>query len=131
LTRRLLSNIQVAHLSAAIAPDFAWWVLDRLRLYPSSARALESVAAKGTELLVVFSESEFSRFEKRSRWAVRRLERSGQCHFTVIKSLDHSVFSLSGRSEVIKLFTAQVRERLVAEFRTPDVPDRTEASSAG
>ena len=128
LTRRLLSNIQVAHLSAAIAPDFAWWVLDKLRLYPSSARALESVAAKGTELLVVFSESEFSRFEKRSRWAVRRLEHSGQCHFTVIKSLDHSVFNLSGRSEVIKLFTAQVRERLVAEFRTPDVPDRTEAS---
>jgi dienelactone hydrolase len=131
LARRLLANDRIAHLSAAITPTFAWWVLDRLQLYPSSARALETLARRGTELLVILSEPQFSLLAERERWAVRRLERSGQCHFEVIKSMDHSVFNLSGRSELMKLFTAQVRERLVPEFRTPDARARTEGSSAG
>ena len=130
LTRRLRANDRIAHLSAATMPASAWWVLDKLQLYPSSARALETVSRTGTELLVVCSEPEFSLLTKRSRWAVQRLERSGRCHFEVAKSMDHSLFNLAGRSELTKLFTAQVLEKLLPEFRPREATVREEGPSA-
>jgi hypothetical protein len=93
-----------------------WWVLDKLRLYPSSIKGIEAVAQRGTELLVACSESEFSKFARRSGWTVRRLERSGTCHFEVVESMDHAIFNLTGRAALIKLLTAQVTEKLVPEF---------------
>ena len=105
-------------LSVAAAPAAVWWLLDKLRLYPASTGALETLAQRGTELLVVCSESEFSLLTKRSRWAVRRLERSDNCRFEVIKSMDHSLFNSAGRVELMKLLTTRVRESLVPEFET-------------
>jgi len=127
VTRRLRANDRIAQLIQAITPALAWWVFDKLQLYPSSTRAFEVLARAGTDLHVFCGEPEFSRFEKRSRWAVRRLQRSGHCHFEVIKSMDHSVFTYAGRSELTKLLTAQVVEKLVPEFR-PGV--RTEGPPA-
>jgi len=47
---------------------------------------------------------------------VRSLERSGTCHFEVVESMDHSLFNFTGRAALIKLFTAQVTEKLIPEF---------------
>jgi len=116
LTRRLRANDRIALLSAATTPALAWWLLDKLNLYPSSASALETLARTGTELLVICSEPEFSLFTRRSRWAVRRLERSGRCHFEVIKSMDHSLFNQAGRSELTRLLALEVAEKLVPDF---------------
>ncbi len=136
LARRLLANDRIvndriAHLSAVTAPALAWWVLDKLQLYPSSTGALETLARRGTELLVICDKPQFSLLAKRSRWAVRRLERSGHCHFEVVKSMDHSLFNSAGRSELMKLFTAQVLEKLVPEYGPPDARARKEGSPTG
>ena len=130
LTRRLQANDRIAHLSAATLPALAWWVLDKLQLYPSSAGVLETLGRTGTELLVVCSEPEFSRLTKRSRWSVQRLERSGRCQFEVVKSMDHSLFNSAGRSDMTKLFMAQVLEKLLPEFRSPETTVREEGRSA-
>ena len=118
LTRRLRENDRVVRLSEAATPAAAWWLFDKLRLYPLSTGALETLAQRGTELLVVCSKVEYSLFTKRSRWAVQRLERSGNCHFEVIKSMDHALFNSTGRAELMKLLTAQVLESLIPEFGT-------------
>jgi hypothetical protein len=131
LTRRLRANDRIAHLTVATTPALAWWVFDKLQLYPSSTEALETLARRGTELLVICSETEFSLFAKRSRWAVRRLERSEHCHFEVVKSMDHSLVNFTGRAELTKLFTAQVLEKLVPEFGPPDARVRKEGSTTG
>jgi hypothetical protein len=126
-----IANDPIAHLSAVTAPALAWWVLDKLQLYPSSTGALETLARRGTELLVICDKPQFSLLAKRSRWAVRRLERSGHCHFEVVKSMDHSLFNSAGRSELMKLFTAQVLEKLVPEYGPPDARARKEGSPTG
>ena len=136
LTRRLWANDRIAHhriahLSVAATPALVWWVLDKLQLYPSSTGALETLARRGTELLVICGKPEFSLLAKRSRWAVRRLERSGHCHFEVVKSMDHSLFNFTGRAELTKLFTAQVLEKLVPEFGPHDTRVQKEGSTTG
>lgn len=131
LIRRLRENDQIVHLSVAITPALAWWVFDKLQLYPSSTRPLETLTRRGTELLVICSEPEFSQYAKRSRWAMRRLERSGRCHFELVKSMDHSLFNFAGRSEIMRLFTAQILEKVVPEFRPPEARVRKEDSSTG
>ena len=103
-------------LALATTPAAVWWVLDKLRLYPSSIKGIEAVAQRGTEVLVACSESEFSKFARRSGWTVRSLERSGTCHFEVVESMDHALFNFTGRAALIKLFTAQVTEKLIPEF---------------
>jgi len=113
LVRRLSASERIGQLTEATTPAAAWWLFDKLRLYPSSAVVLETLARRGTEVLAVFTEPEFSRFAKRARWAVRRLERSPHCHFEVVKSMDHSLFDFTGRSELIRLLTARVQD----EFR--------------
>jgi CelD/BcsL family acetyltransferase involved in cellulose biosynthesis len=87
-----------------------------LRLYPSPVGALETLAQRGTELLVICGESD----AKQSRWAMRHLERSGRCHFEVVRSMDHSLFRFAGRSELMRLLTRQVLEKLVPDFGPPD-----------
>jgi dienelactone hydrolase len=113
LVRHLSAIDRIARLTVATTPAAAWWLFDKLRLYPSSAGALETLAGRGTEVLAVYAEPEFSRFAKRSRWAVRRLERSPHCHIEVVKSMDHSLFDFTGRAELIRLLTARLQD----EFR--------------
>jgi dienelactone hydrolase len=127
LIRRLLSSDRIARLNAEIVPSVAWWALDKLGLYPTPARTLENVAQRGTELLVVYGEPDYSWFTKRSsRWGMRRLERSGRCRLEVVQSMDHSLFNFAGRSELMRLFSAEVLDKLVPDSR-PDPPsDRGE-----
>ena len=120
VARRLLAVVRKLHLGPETVPAVVWWVIDKLRLYPSPTKVLETLARRGTELLVIYSESG----AKRSRWAMGRLERSGSCHFEVIKSMDHSLFRFAGRSELMKLFAAQIVEKVVPEFRPPDPSTR-------
>jgi dienelactone hydrolase len=128
-TRRLRANDRIAQLSNAVTPALAWWILDKLQLYPSAAEALETVTRRGTELLVICSEPEFSRYAKRSRWAMRRLERSGHCHFELVKSMDHSLFNFAGRVELMRLLTAQIVEKVLPELRSPDPSTRAQGTS--
>jgi hypothetical protein len=44
--------------------------------------------------------------------------------------MDHSLFNLAGRSELTKLFTAQVLEKLLPEFRPREATVREEGPSA-
>lgn len=131
LTQRLRENAVVARVSTAILPAAAWWVLDKTRLFPSLAGALETAVANGTQLLVIYAKPEFLQFEKRSRWPVRRLERSGCCHFKVANSADHSLFDLTGRSEVTQLLTAQVLQKLVPDFTRLEATPNTDGSPTG
>ena len=80
---------------------------------------------------MICSEPEFSQYAKRSRWAMRRLEHQGRCHFELVKSMDHSLFNFAGRSEIMRLFTAQILEKVVPEFRPPEARVRKEDSSTG
>jgi len=98
----------------------AWWVFHKLKLYPSPAGAIEDVVRRGTDLLVICGQAEFSLFTKRSNWIVRRLERSGHCHFDVVQSMDHSLFNFAGRSALVDLLTAQVLTKVVPGFKPPD-----------
>ena len=116
ITRHLYWGNLMVKLALATTPAAVWWVLDKLRLYPSPIKGIEAVAKRGTEILVACSEFEFSKFARRSGWTVRRLERSGTCHFEVVESMDHAIFNLTGRAALIKLLTAQVTEKLVPEF---------------
>ena len=146
LTRHLRANARVKHLSGATTPTVArwalgklrlhmpaagWWLLSELRLFPSSARALTTLAHRGTELLVVCGEPEFAHFATRSRGTLRRLERSGHCHFEVIKSMDHSLFNFAGRSELMDFLTAELVDKVVADFTHPGERARIEGSPTG
>jgi hypothetical protein len=119
-TQRLRANDRMAHLSDAALPTLAWWVFHKLKLYPSPAGAIEDVVRRGTDLLVICGQAEFSLFTKRSNWIVRRLERSGHCHFDVVQSMDHSLFNFAGRSALVDLLTAQVLTKVVPGFKPPD-----------
>ncbi len=146
LARRLLTADRIARLSAPNAPALATWVLKRLQLYMPAAgwwmlrklrmyhvpdEALGTLARRGAELLVIFSESELSLFAKQSRRTIRILERSRSCRIEVIKSMDHSIFSLEGRSELLKLLTSQVLEKVVPDASPRDVKVWNEGSSTG
>jgi hypothetical protein len=132
ITRHLYADNLIVKLALATTPVAVWWVLDKLRLYPSSIKGIEAVAQRGTEVLVACSEFEFSKFARRSGWTVRSLERSGTCHFEVVESMDHSLFNFTGRAALIKLFTAQVTEKLIPEFgRALDEEARKGGPTAG
>jgi hypothetical protein len=132
ITRHLYADNLIVKLALATTPAAVWWVLDKLRLYPSSIKGIEAVAQRGTEVLVACSEFEFSKFARRSGWTVRSLERSGTCHFEVVESMDHSLFNFTGRAALIKLFTAQVTEKLIPEFgRALDEEARKGGPTAG
>ena len=127
LARHLLASVRIANLGPAAIPAVAWRAINKLRLYPSPVGALETLAQRGTELLVICGESD----AKQSRWAMRHLERSGRCHFEVVRSMDHSLFRFAGRSELMRLLTRQVLEKLVPDFGPPDARASKEGSPTG
>jgi CelD/BcsL family acetyltransferase involved in cellulose biosynthesis len=127
LARHLLASVRIANLGPATIPAVAWWAINKLRLYPSPVGSLETLAQRGTELLVICGESD----AKQSRWAMRHLERSGRCHFEVVRSMDHSLFRFAGRSELMRLLTRQVLEKLVPDFGPPDARASKEGSPTG
>lgn len=114
VTRKLSATNWIARLSEATLPAGVWWALDKLHLYRSRARGIESLARKGADILVVCGEPEYARYVKRSKWTVRRLERSSRCHFEVVSSLDHSLFGYAGRSAVATLFTDQLLSKVLS-----------------
>ncbi len=130
LIRRLLTSDRIARLNTEMVPSVAWWALDKLGLYPTPARALEKVVERGTELLVVYAEPDYSWFTKRSsRWGMRRLERSGRCRLEVVESMDHSLFNFAGRSELMRLFSAEVLDKLVPDSRSVPPTERGELTT--
>ncbi|MGD1012643.1 MAG: hypothetical protein ABR925_08955 [Acidimicrobiales bacterium] len=106
-------------------------MLDKIRAYPSLGGALATAVDNGTELLVICAKPEFSVLEKRSRWLVRRLQRSGRCHFKVASSAEHSLFNFAGRSEVMELLSAQALQNLVPNSKLPKFKSDTKHSQTG
>jgi alpha-beta hydrolase superfamily lysophospholipase len=121
ITRRLRARDRIARLSDATVPSVMWWLFDKMHLYPSPIEAIESLAHTGADLLVICGEPEYAQYVKRARWAMRRLERAGCCRFEVIESMDHSLFNFAGRSEVMRLLSAEVLDKLAPGLK-PEVP---------
>jgi len=82
-----------------------WWALDRLGLQPHPAHGLNALAAKRVTTLVLCGEVEARPFERRAKWAMRRLEKSGLVRLEVLPSIDHTLFGASGRARAIALLS--------------------------
>ncbi len=95
----------LAHFGEHKAPPSVWWALDRLGLQPHPAHGLNALAAKRVTTLVLCGEVEARPFERRAKWAMRRLEKSGLVRLEVLPSIDHTLFGASGRARAIALLS--------------------------
>lgn len=91
-------------------PGAAWWVLDKLHLYPSRARHLQALAARGVDTLLVYGDGDphLEPLLKTSAWHVRRLERRSGLRVVVVPGLDHGMLLPARRAEVADVMTAQL-----------------------
>ena len=84
-------------------PERVWTWLDRLGLFPSPARYLRRAARRGTQVQLVFSSDDPGLYDLRVRAdsAVRRLVGEGQAALLIVDGMDHSMFDLGRRAEVL------------------------------
>ena len=94
-------------------PASAWWLLDRLRLYPLPTRPFELLAKRGVRTLVVCNAAQASEFESRARWSLRRLRRATSFQLQVVESMDHSLFGREGRLAATSILAKRAHEMLL------------------
>jgi pimeloyl-ACP methyl ester carboxylesterase len=113
LTRRLRQIDPLVQAVNSLMPPAVWWVLDKVRLYPSPAGALDSLARLGTEMILICGDEEADRYMKRSLLTMRRLQRLRAFRFERVPGMDHSLFGRQGRLSAIRLLDAQIGEQLL------------------
>jgi alpha-beta hydrolase superfamily lysophospholipase len=98
----------LAGVSEYRVPPSVWWVLDRLGIQKNPARGLERLMDTGAPTLLLCGETEARPFQRRAKWSMRRLERSGQLRFEILRSIDHTLFGASARERAIRVITAYI-----------------------
>jgi alpha-beta hydrolase superfamily lysophospholipase len=90
------------------APPAVWWLLDRIGVQAHPARGLEALATQGVSTLLICGESEARPFQRRAKWAMRRMTEAGALRFEVLPAIDHTLFGASARSRATSLITEHV-----------------------
>jgi pimeloyl-ACP methyl ester carboxylesterase len=92
------------------APPSVWWLLDKLGLQPHPARALERLAEQNVDTLLVCGEVEARPFERRAKWSMRRLRRTGGVRFEILPGSDHTLFGAAARARATTLIVSHLVE---------------------
>lgn len=109
--RALLRFRRLVDLGDRHAPPALWCLLSALHLYTSPAEAIEQLAGRGVEVMLICGDLESRQFTRRGRWTMRRLERSGLVRLEVLPRSDHTLFGAAARAEAIELFCGYVLSR--------------------
>jgi pimeloyl-ACP methyl ester carboxylesterase len=95
-------------------PPALWWLLDKSGMQAHPARALEKLAARGVDTLLVCGDVEALPFQRRAKWAMRRLVASGATRFEILHGTDHTLFGASARARATSLIAEHVLKDLGA-----------------
>jgi alpha-beta hydrolase superfamily lysophospholipase len=90
------------------APPVVWWTLDKLGLQPHPAHALEQLAQRDVDSLLICGDVEARPFQRRAKWAMRDLARGGRVRFEVLSGTDHTLFGASARARATSLIAGHV-----------------------
>jgi dienelactone hydrolase len=94
-------------------PDQVWWLLNRVAVEHSPARALRRLVDLGVQTFIVSGEREswmIWRGESRTR---RRLEHSGRFRHVIVPGVDHELFKRDAREVVSGIVTEGVLDAYV------------------
>lgn len=96
----------------ARVPTLVWRFLDRVRLVADPTRAIADFVAAGGEVRLIFGEHEWGLIALRQRGGkrFRELLANRRVRMDICPGLDHSMFDLTSRAEVIDLVMAHLCE---------------------
>ena len=102
------------------APPILWWMLDKIGLQHHPARAFEELAVRRVDTLLICGDVEARPFQRRAKWAMRRLVREGHIRFEVLSGADHTLFGASAGLRATVQITQHVLGRFAATGSSPE-----------
>jgi pimeloyl-ACP methyl ester carboxylesterase len=123
VARRVISNADdlFGGLTRRLPDGVRWWWIKRLSHAPRPGKLLESLARQGADAFVICGVKEGKVVSGGEESVLRRLEKTGNFHMSVLPGIDHSLFTQAARDQVRPLLT----EHVIARFVQPSAPATT------
>ncbi|MEY2422434.1 MAG: hypothetical protein QOI95_2501 [Acidimicrobiaceae bacterium] len=127
-SRSVIRRASASGLGAAIKdriPPLAWHLLDRLHIHPAPTHVLERIAERGIDTFLGYGiDSDLEMLTRRSKYALRGLERRPNFHLEVVDGMDHLLMLRRHRRQLAETLTTH----LVAKYATlPGLPSGASA----
>ena len=94
-------------------PPVGWFLLDRARIHSSPMRGVERALSRGTNMTLLFVDSDaLAQLERRGKWSIRRLRRHPALRIENVPGDDHSLMLQRSRDDLGAALTAAVERTL-------------------
>jgi len=113
LARRVLSNADdlFAGVPGRVRDGVRWWWVKRLSDGPRPGQLLERLARQGADVFVICGVREGKVVRGGEEGGLRRLEKKGDFHMSILPGIDHSLFTRAALDQVRLLLTDHVIAR--------------------
>ncbi len=127
LARRAFSNADdlFASVTRRLPEGVRWWWVKRLSHGPRPGELLERIARRGAGVFVICGVEEGKVVRGGENNRLRRLEKAGDFHMSVLPGIDHSLFAQAARDQVQPILT----DHVIARYLQPRTRAASEAAA--